>query len=425
MKKIIEKILKFLARLIIKKYKPEIIAITGSVGKTSTKEAIFFLLNKKFKTRTNIKNYNNEIGLPLTIIGQASPGRNIYKWFKLLIKSLFLILIKDKNYPKILVLEYGIDRPGDMKYLTSIAKPDISVVTAVSHSHYEFFGSLENIKKEKQVLVEETNNNGLVILNYDNKYVREMENVAKTSILSYGKSNDADLKAVDIVFKNKVENNFSGGLSCKIDYNKSLMPLNIDQVLNEAALYSILAAYCVGTKYNINLVEISSLFKDFKLPAGRMNIIKGINNSIIIDDSYNASPESSDLALKTIENLETKGKKYVVFGDMLEIGSYSKKAHILLGQNVKKAKIDYLITKGDLALDINQGAIDSGYNENKALHLNSFIQISNFLKENLKDSDIVLVKGSQGARMEKVLEEIILDKKNKEKLLVRQDNTWQ
>lgn len=154
MKKIIMKLLAILARMIIKKYNPKVIAVTGSVGKTSSKEMIADVLANKFRVRSSIKNYNNEFGLPLTIIGLESPGKNILAWFKVLWRAKKLILFKDKNYPDVLVLEMGVDREGDMDYLLSIVRPDIGVVTNISHSHLEYFGSLEKIKKEKVKLLQ-------------------------------------------------------------------------------------------------------------------------------------------------------------------------------------------------------------------------------------------------------------------------------
>ena len=150
MKKILHFILKILAKAVINKYQPKVIAITGSVGKTSAKEAIAVVLRAKFNTRTPSKNFNNEIGTPLTILGQEnSPGKNILAWLWIFILAIKLVLIKDKNYPEVLVLEMGADKPGDIKYLTAIASPDISIITAIGSSHIEFFRTIDNIVKEK------------------------------------------------------------------------------------------------------------------------------------------------------------------------------------------------------------------------------------------------------------------------------------
>ncbi|MCG2690768.1 hypothetical protein L6249_01715, partial [Candidatus Parcubacteria bacterium] len=135
MKKIIQFKLKILAKMILAKYKPDVIGITGSVGKTSAKEAVYTALASKFNARRNIKNYNNEIGLPLTVIGVDSPGKSIFGWSAVFLKALKLILIKDVNYPRILILEMGVDRPGDMDYLNSIVKCKIGIVTLIGPVH--------------------------------------------------------------------------------------------------------------------------------------------------------------------------------------------------------------------------------------------------------------------------------------------------
>lgn len=145
-KKIILFKLKYLAKKILAKYKPRIVGITGSVGKTSAKEAIFAVLSAKFRVRQSLKNYNNEFGLPLSIIGTESPGKNLFGWLKIFWQAYKLILVTDKKFPEILILEMGVDKPGDMDYLNSIAATDIGVVTGIGEAHLENFGSVEKIK---------------------------------------------------------------------------------------------------------------------------------------------------------------------------------------------------------------------------------------------------------------------------------------
>ncbi|MCK4554802.1 hypothetical protein KAU19_07680, partial [Candidatus Parcubacteria bacterium] len=196
MKKIIQLKLKILAKLILAKYKPDVIGITGSVGKTSTKEAIYTVLASKFKVRRNIKNYNNEIGLPLTIIGADSPGRSIIGWYIVFLKALKLILFKDKDYPKILVLEMGVDRPGDMKYLNNIVKCKVGVITSIGPVHLEFFGTINNIQKEKGGLIKNLTKSSWAVLNYDDEKVRQTGNNTEAQILTYGFNEKADVRAL-------------------------------------------------------------------------------------------------------------------------------------------------------------------------------------------------------------------------------------
>ena len=151
MKKILYFTLKLLSIAVIKKYQPKIIGITGSVGKTSSKEAIFSVIKKNWRVRRSIKNYNNEIGVPLTILNQDTGGKSIVAWIKIVIAGLKLLVFKNKKYPQILILEMGADKPGDIKYLTSIAPPDIAVLTAIGRSHLQNFGQLEKTIKEKAI----------------------------------------------------------------------------------------------------------------------------------------------------------------------------------------------------------------------------------------------------------------------------------
>ncbi len=424
MKKIIQKILKVLAKLILKRYKPKIIGITGSVGKTGTKEAINYVLKDEFFVHTNPKNYNNEFGLPLTIIGSLSPGKSIIGWLKILFKALSLIIIK-KKYPEILILEMGIDRPGDMDYLCSIVKPDISLVTAVSHSHFEFFSSLEKIREEKQKIVKNTKNSGLVILNSDDALVDQMKEVSQTSVLTYGLNDLASLRAFDLNFRFDENLEYFGGLHVKLNNNGSVLPLQLDKILSQAGLYSVLAAILVGAQLNLNLVDITKKLKNYCLPVGRMNYLKGINNCHIIDDSYNASPASTLSAIKILPGLKVSGKKYLVLGDILEIGNYQKTAFNLLALAIKKIKIDYIILKGDLIKDLKVDLELNSYPREKIKVFFKDNEVVDFLKDNLKTNDLVLIKGSQGARMEKIIKEIIEDKKLAKELLVRQDKEWQ
>ena len=288
MNKILQIKLKFWSRLILKKYQPVIVGITGSLGKTSAKEAIYAVLKDKLAVRMNQKNYNNEIGLPLTIIGATSAGRNLFGWVVIFWRAAALCLFKDKNYPHVLILEMGVDRPGDMEYLTKIAPPRIGVVTGIGHSHLEYFGSLQNIKKEKQVLVEKLDKKGLAILNYDSEPARGMAEVSQARVLTYGLQAGADLQAQNIVYNFTKGNYELAGLNFKLNYHGAVVPVFINNALTETAIYAALAAAAVGIYFDLNLVEIAQALRDFSLPCGRMNILPGIKHTFIIDDTYNS-----------------------------------------------------------------------------------------------------------------------------------------
>ncbi len=424
--KILQFKLKIIAKLILRKYRPSIIGITGSIGKTSTKEAIVQVLNNKLRVRGNLKNYNNEIGLPLTVIGLESPGANIFGWIKVFFYSLGLILFKDKKYPEVLVLELGIDRPGDMDYLMSIVKINVGIVTSVSYSHLEYFGSLNNIKKEKQVLIEQLDSQGLAIINFDNAPAREMLSASKARVLTYGLNNGANLQAQDIIYNYTRGNYELTGINFKLNYDGSIVPVFMKNIMSESALYATLAAAAVGIYFNYNLLDIAESLSDFTMPPGRMSLLPGIKHSFIIDDTYNSSPEAALAALETLRNInvDKSADKYAVLGDMLEIGTYTEEGHLLVGKKVAESGIKHLIAVGERARDFIRGAKEAGMEDDYIFYFDNPEEAGRFLQNRIKEGDILLVKGSQGARMEKIVKELMAEPERATELLARQEDTW-
>lgn len=427
MRKLLQLKLKILSRLILKKYQPDIVAITGSIGKTTVKEAIFLVLSSSLSVRSSAKNNNNEIGVPLTIIGAEAPGSSLLSWFFVFLKALRLIILYDATYPKILILEMGIDRPGDMKYLTTLAPPTVAVMTALSHSHLEYFGSLQNIKKEKQILIEALNDKGLGVLNYDNEDVRSMKKINQAKSITYGFNEKADLCAQELHYQFESGTYDFAGVSFKLSYEGSLVPVQLPYILSEAGIYACLAALAVALRFNLNLMDIIPKFKDFQMPPGRMRLLPGIKHTFLIDDTYNSSPESSLSALKILGKmkLEDGAKKYAVLGDMLELGSYTEEGHALAGEAIYEQKIDYLISVGERSRDIDRGAKALGMNEDSIFHFDKAETAGLFIQNRIKEGDLILIKGSQGMRMEKIVKELMAEPQKAKDLLVRQEPNWQ
>ena len=424
LKKLVQKALAVLARAIIKKYQPQIIGITGSVGKTSTKQAIFKVLALKFNVRQNIKNYNNEIGLPLTIIGAGSGGRSVWGWLGVFMRALVLLAWRDKNYPKILVLEMAVDRVGDMKYLTDLAPCQIGVVTNISPVHLEFFKTLERIAKEKSVMVSHLDKNGWAVLNCDNHYVCDMEQVVKGRVIKYGiTSEQAQVRASEIIIS-KDSGERVAGLSFKLSYQGSTVPVLLPNILGEHLVYAALAAAAVGVINGMNLLEISEALRLFEAPKGRMRLLAGIKNTFIIDDSYNAGPESMAAALSVLGQLNVLGKKIAVLGDMLELGEYTVEAHQNIGALAAANKIDSLITVGERARLIGEKAKELGLRSEDIFNFSDAETAGCFIQDRIETGDFILVKGSQGMRMEKIVKEIMAEPLKAKDLLVRQDKPW-
>lgn len=405
MRKILYIILKTLAKAVVAKYKPKVIAITGSVGKTSTKEAVFVVLKENFNTYTSSKNFNNEVGTPLTILLQEkSPGKNILAWFWIFILALKLLLLTNKEYPKILVLEMGADKPGDIKYLTSIARPYVSIITAIGNSHIEFFGSLKNIIKEKTSILDNLDKEGLAVLNNDDINLEKAIVNCKNKVYSFGKKEGSDIKISDISISQK-DNIY--GTNFKLSYQGAEVPMFLPYVLGPQHAQAAAAATAVALFMGMNLVAIGKRLLDYRPAKGRTNLIRGIKETWIIDDTYNASPQSAKVALDILMDMPSSGRKMVVMGDMLELGNISEEAHREVGRELVKLGVEYLFVVGERSRDIARGAEEAGMDKDNIYHFPFHKEAGIFLQERLKKDDIVLVKGSRGAKMEKVVYEIM------------------
>ena len=419
---ILQKALRVMAVLVLKKYNPKIISITGSVGKTSTKEAVFTVMASKFRVRGNDKNYNNEIGLPLTIIGVESGESSLIGWIIVFLKWLW-IMLAPIEYPEILVLEMGADRPGDIKYLTSFIKSNAAVITDFSSSHVEFFKNVEGVAKEKSVLVKELDEKGLAVLNVDNPYVAKLVDQLKCNVTTFGFSEEAEMRATDISFSYTGDEQDLKGLSFKLNYKGSTIPVRLNNVLAKHQIYSALAAAAIGVGFGINLVEVGAALENFSLPYGRMNLIGGIKNTNIIDDTYNSSPTSALAALDALGEIAAE-RRIAVMGDMLELGEETEEKHRAVGKK-------FLVSKGDIFFAVGQRMKFAGeeleknkFSKNNLFYFASPLEAGKKLQEIIQAGDLILVKGSQGMRMEKVVEEIMAEPLEAEKLLCRQSAHW-
>ncbi len=424
MRKIVEIMLASLAKKVVKKYRPKIIGITGSVGKTSTKEAVVAVLQKDFHLRSNIKNYNNELGVPLTILGVESPRRSILGWIKVLFIAFRLLLVFDEKYPKVLVLEMGADNPGDLEYLTKIAPCDIGIVTKVAPAHLEQFGSIDNIAKEKSVVVNHLKKEGIAVLNYDDKRVRLMADFVEAKTVSYGFEDGATIRALEL--DEVAKNESSLGISFKVVFGQATVPFFLDGVVGKPGIYASLAGIAVGLSMGMNILQISEKLKNYRNPKGRLNLLAGKKDIFLIDDSYNASPEAVLVALETLADFKAKGfnRRVAVLGDMLELGDYEREAHIKIGKRVADLGIDYFFAVGKNRDFLKEGALLGGFSESKIFLAEKVEELKEVIMDYLNNRDVVLVKGSQGARMEKISKAILLEEDKAKDFLVRQENGW-
>ncbi len=429
LKKIVVSILIFEARLTLLRYRPKIVAVTGTVGKTGTKDMIYEVLSVKYSVRKNKKSLNSEIGLPLTILGFESGWNNPLSWLKIICLGLLKIIYVAK-YPRWLVLEMGIDHPGDMDSIASWVRPEIAVFTAFGEVpvHVEFFESPEDLMFEKSKLMNYVNDGGAIILNTDDKNVIKLKSSAQQKVYTYGISEPADLTASHyrIIYHQFDDNKLPVGINFKLNFDGNVFPVKLDGVVGEQYVYPAMISVLVGISLGISPIESSEALNNFRPAPGRMNLIPGKNNSIILDDSYNASPLAVLKALETFKDLEKNNLKVVVLGDMLEIGKYSYNEHRKIGEIIAKSKIDFLITVGFRAETIAEAAIDAGMSAKKIKMFKISETSIDFIKElqAQKEGGLFLVKGSQGIRTEKIIKEIMKEPQKAKKLLVRQEPEW-
>jgi len=414
LKNILEKKLKNFAKKILKKQRPQILVITGSIGKTSTREAIYQLLTEKFKVRESIKNYNNEIGVPLTILGSRNPEKSLFGWLKVFLKAFFLTLFRKRNYPQILILEMAADKPGDLRYLMEIIPRGllkVVVLTAVAPTHLEFFGSIENIFKEKIIPFSYLSKTGLAVVNKDNCDFEKIKPLIASKIITYGIEKPADIKVSDISLK-------ENGLEFKLNFRGKTTSSFLKDGISKYQLYPVLAAAGLGIFYGMDLEQISEGLKKYRLLRGRMRKIEGKRDSIIIDDTYNSSPEAARRALEALAHFPFGKRKIAVLGDMLELGQASEKLHRQIGRVVAELRIDYLITFGKKAKYIFDEARKAGFPPDQSFQFEDFDKVSDLVENLIKPGDVLLIKGSRAMKMEKIVKKIMARPEMAKDLLV-------
>ncbi len=425
-KKIILYILMVEAKLILWRYKPKVIAITGTVGKTSAKDAIGTVFSQEFYVRKSDKSYNSEFGVPLTIIGAKSAFNNIFRWLLIFFKGVKLILVRH-DYPEILILEVGVDRPNDMAKLNSWLRLDMAVITGFGNIpvHIEFFKNVDELIKEKVKLIRNFTTENYAVLNGDDPKSRELKDRTKANVITYGFDEDNDLVASNyhILYKNNDDSGIPEGITFKIDYEGNIIPVRLYNIFGKQAAYSVLAALSMGLAYHLNIIEMSESLTRYRPPVARLNLISGVGRSFILDDTYNSSPLAMEMALDTLREIKTKGKKIAVLGDMLELGKHSADEHRSIGEKVANVA-DILVTLGIRAKFIAEGAKEAGFREKNIYEFDDPREAGKFLIDIIREGDLILVKGSQSIRAERVVEEIMAHPESKETLLARQEKEW-
>ncbi|WKZ29479.1 MAG: UDP-N-acetylmuramoyl-tripeptide--D-alanyl-D-alanine ligase [Patescibacteria group bacterium] len=423
MLKHLKALLAFLARAVLARYAPKIVAVAGSVGKTSTTRAVAATLARSFPTRGSAKNHNNEIGVPLTILGEAkSGGRSPFAWAAILWRGFLLAFGPARPYPRVLVLEMATDHPGDLAYLASIAPPDVAVLTAIAEEHTEFLGDLDGVAEEEGSIVRSLSKDGTAVLNADDARVVDMKAHAPRAVL-FGFGEGAFVRA------ERAEPELAlGTVFTRFDLviDGKRFPVNLPNALGDGNVYAALAAASVALAFHIDPAMIPFGLAEYEPPPGRLRVLPGIKETMLVDDSYNSSPRAAELALGTFQRLPVRdgGRRIAVLGDMLELGALTESAHHRIGQLAARSGIELLIGVGAASASLCRGAREAGMNEERVFHFQNSQEAGRFLQERIRPGDLVLIKGSQGIRTERIVKELMAEPERAGELLVRQSKDW-
>lgn len=360
-----------LARFWRDSFHPVVVAVTGTVGKTTTKEMVALMLSQSFTVLKSEGNLNTEFGVPLTI-------------FKL------------NEKPQFLVLELGLQKPGDIERLTKVARPQVGIITQIGPAHLEYLGSVDNILKEKLRLIEHLPAGGIVVLNKDNKYLASIRPRENLNTVYYSLKEKAEIR----------------GKILRQEENQTL--LNVESqgkafdfslpFTGKAFIEDFLAAFSACFLLGVSPQAMSRALQNFKILPGRGEVKCLPNGVWLIDDSYNSNPTSLFASLENFVSL-AKGRKIAVLGDMLELGKDAAFWHRKAGESLPQ-EINLFFLVGKLVREIARGAIRNGLDRSRIQCFESHDELNFYLKNSLKPGDWVLVKGSRGMGMERIIEEM-------------------
>jgi UDP-N-acetylmuramoyl-tripeptide--D-alanyl-D-alanine ligase len=351
------------------KFEIPTVAITGTNGKTTTKEMVAEVLSARFKVIKSPQSYNNRIGVPLTI-------------FRL------------NSNSGALVVELGMSQPGEIAALAGMARPDIGVITNIGPAHLESMLSLEEIAKAKFELPDNMPSPKTLVLNADDPLLRERIREKKSGerIVSFGIDTQADFRA------DQIKSGPEGLISFRVNRGRTVNLL----LLGKHNVYNALAALAVADLMDVEQAQAIKKLERYTPPDLRMELVV-IRDITVINDSYNANPASMEKALETLKEMKASGRKIAVLADMLELGERSVDFHSQVGSKAAKLGIDLLLTVGELARHIAQGARQAGMSAESVLTFENNQKVSHYLLENLKAGDVVLVKGSRKMKTEEVV----------------------
>ncbi len=349
-----------------------VVAITGSNGKTTTREMTAGVSSRRFRTLTPMGNFNNEIGMPLTLLS-----------------------LQDDH--ELAVLELGMNHPGEIRRLGHLCHPDIGVITNIGPAHLEGVGSIEGVAKAKAELLETINPDGTVVLNADDPRVARLAGATANRIVDFGLSEKAAVRGLDVKADGKTA-------SFTLSFPGGSVPIRL-KVPGRFMVSNALAAAAVGHCLGQTAEEIRAGLESFDPVRGRMNICSPGNGLHLIDDTYNANPESMAAAIDALQSLRGRSRGIMVAGDMLELGRHAASLHRDVGVKAAGSGIARLYVTGEFARSVAAGAENQGM-DSKSIILGTKEDIIENLISRLRPDDWVLVKGSRGMRMEQIVDGI-------------------
>jgi UDP-N-acetylmuramoyl-tripeptide--D-alanyl-D-alanine ligase len=349
-----------------------VVALTGSNGKTTTKEMIAACLETTFPVLKTKGNLNNLIGVPLT-----------------------LLTLTEKE--RVAVLEMGMNVPGEIRRLTEIAEPDVGLITNIQKVHLEGLGSLERLKEEKGELFRRMRRDGTILVNQDDPRVMELANHYPGQKITFGTEHPAEVMAKEIRLGGE------GGTSFTLILEEEAMEIHLP-LLGRHFVPDALSAVAIACLFGVEVRQIKEALENFQPFPMRMEVVRLKGGKTLINDAYNASPYSTELALETLAEAKGEGRAIAVLGDMLELGSFTKEAHEQIGKKVSELSIDLLFALGEEASTVVQSAIRHGFPMKSARMVENHSEAISLLREMIEDGDWILVKGSRRMAMEKIVE---------------------
>jgi UDP-N-acetylmuramoyl-tripeptide--D-alanyl-D-alanine ligase len=428
---IVAGLLALLSRAIVRKYHPKIVMVTGSVGKTSTKDAVAAALSESFHVRKSEKSFNSDFGVPLTIIGARNPWSNIPAWFAVITEALALIFLPN-HYPNMLVLEVGADRPGDLAKILTIAKPDAVVVTLLPNVpvHVEAYETPAAVREEEFAPAFALPPHSPLIISVDDDYAASLAKKLDVHVNTFGTREHATVQIQDIDVW--MENDFPRGMQANFILQQSgekvVHEMKVAGAFGRSQLYAPAAALAAAVSLGVSIQHALKGLESYVPPPGRGRIFRGRKNTILLDDSYNSSPAAVEEALRSLELMprymhgSAPTRRVAILGDMLELGRYSMAEHARIGHSAHTA-VDILITVGSRAKTIGEAAIADGMPVGTVTAFGNAQDAAAGIEELLVEGDSVLIKGSQSIRLERVVKALLADH-NDVSELVRQEKEW-